>query len=285
VTRIAVVGAGGQVGRQLVDAAQRAGLDFAQIARAGTEPMLRADLRDPQSIESALRFARPSHVVLAAAATNVAYCEENPADSWAVNVDGTAAVERVASWLEVPLVFLSTDYVFDGTAGPYHEEAVPNPINEYGRQKLQAERLVRARADNLVVRTCQVFGPDPRRMNYVLRVADALAAGRRVEAEQDLYGTPTYSVDLASSLLLLLAAGATGTWHVAGDLWLSRFDLAREVARVVGRDETSIAPIETGGAIPRPRLSGLRSIRRHDPELPVTTLATALAAVTHGLPS
>ena len=279
-TRIGVIGADGQVGSQVVSAAQAQGRDVVRITRRATESVLRADLCDPDSIEGALRFARPSHVILAAAATNVAYCEENPVDSWAVNVDGTAAVARVASSINAVLVFLSTDYVFDGMAGPYDEEAAPNPINEYGRQKLAAEHLVLARPENLVVRTCQVFGPDSRRKNFVLRVADQLDAGRPVEAERDLYGTPTYSLDLAASLLFLVASGATGTWHVAGDQWLSRFELAQLIARAAGRDEGSIHAVEAGGSVPRPRLSGLVSNQR--PLLPTTPLPSALAAVVQG---
>src|SRR6185295_6759642 len=97
--------------------------------------------------------------------------------------------------------FISSDYVFDGIAGPYREDEATNPINVYGAHKLEAEAITLA-ADgaNLVVRTCQVFGDDPRRTNFVVRVADRLRAGETVEAAGDLFGTPTYAPDLARAL-------------------------------------------------------------------------------------
>lgn len=284
-TRIAVIGADGQVGRQLAAAAHVARLDLIPISRRSSDPVHRADLGDPASMESAIRLAEPTHVVLAAAITNVAECEANPAAAWAINVEGTALVEEVSQSIGARLVFLSTDYVFDGLAGPYDEEATPNPINAYGRQKAAAERLVLARDGNLVVRTCQVFGPDPRRKNFVLRVADQLETGSVVEAESDLLGTPTYSVDLAGSILALIGNGAKGTWHVAGDQWLSRFDLARLVAQVAGRGHALVVAVEAGGSVPRPRRSGLVSIRRSPIPLPLTPLQTAIWSVTHGSPA
>jgi dTDP-4-dehydrorhamnose reductase len=279
-TRIVVIGANGQVGRQLVAEGRIAGLDIHAITRRSSRPELQADLLEPRSVERVLRLNAPTDVILCAAATNVAWCEANPDESWAVNVTGSSVVLEAAQEIGARVVFLSSDYVFDGLDGPYDENASPNPINAYGRQKFAGEQLVLANANNLVVRTCQVFGDDSRRTNFVLRVADGLATGDSISAEIDLYGTPTYAIDLARCLLHLVDKKTAGLRHVAGAEWLSRFDLARLVARASGYDEARIVATQADSIVPRPRRSGLVSSY----SLPVlrTPLPIAIAAVTHG---
>lgn len=279
-TRIIVLGADGQVGRQIVADGRIAGLDIHAITRRSSLPESQADLRDPHSIERVMRLKRPTDVILCAAATNVAWCEANPDDSWAVNVTGTSAVIEAAQRIRARMVFLSSDYVFDGLNGPYDENALPNPINAYGRQKFAAEQLVLAEADNLVVRTCQVFGDDPRRTNFVLRVADRLAGGDQVTAEMDLFGTPTYAVDLARSLLRLVDEQAAGLRHIAGPEWLSRYDLARLVAQAFNFDEARIVATQADNVVPRPRQSGV--VSRYAPPVSHTPLRLALSALTRG---
>jgi len=280
--RVAVVGAGGQVGSELMRQLAAASIDAVGIARQSQDELARADLLDRGSIERALAAAAPSHVILCAAATNVAWCEANPAASAAINVDGTAAVADVARSLGAHLTFISTDYVFDGADGPYAESAATNPINEYGRQKLAAEAAVLADPEALVVRTCQVFGPDPKRANFILRVADRLTAGETVEVEDDLFGTPTYVTDLGRSLLALIGSGAAGVWHVSGDRWLSRLELAQLVARTARQTHDSVVPIQARGDVPRPKRSGLISERVHEPALRSTKLVDAIAKVLAG---
>lgn len=276
-TRLAVVGANGQVGRQVVAECRRMGIDVVEVSRTGSTSGWIADLRDGASIHRALVSAKPSHVLLAAAATNVAWCEANAQNAWRINVDGTRSVTEATRDIGARLVFISTDYVFDGRAGPYDETATPSPINAYGRQKLAGEELVLSQPDGLVVRTCQVFGRDPQRKNYVLRVADALVGGETVTAERELFGTPTYSLDLARAMLALIEAGVVGVRNVAGDRWLSRFDLALAVAAAAGVEAKRIVPGDVVGDIPRPLRSGLRSTWA-EPHLDVTPLPVALRA-------
>jgi dTDP-4-dehydrorhamnose reductase len=279
-TRIVVIGANGQVGRQLVAEGRIAGLDIHAVTRRSSRPELQADLLEPHSVERVLRLLGPTDVILCAAATNVAWCETNQDDSWAVNVRGTSVVLEAAQKIGARMVFLSSDYVFDGLDGPYDENAPPHPINAYGRQKFAAEQLVLAKPDNLVVRTCQVFGDDPRRTNFVLRIADRLAAGDQLAAEIDLYGTPTYAVDLARGLLHLVGEKTAGLRHVAGADWLSRFDLARLVAQASGFDEARIVGTHADSIVPRPRRSGL--ISTYSPPVLQTPLLVAIDVVTHG---
>ena len=277
-----MIGEGGQVGSALVAAASTRGLDVIGTSRHGRDLDRRLDLLDHTSIRRVVQAAAPTHVVLSAALTSVVACERDPAGTGRINVDGSLVVAESARQAGARMVFLSTDYAFDGEAGPYDERAEPRPINEYGRQKLAVEEAVAQLPDGVIVRTCQVFGPDPRRANYVLRVADDLPAGRRVRAATDLFGTPTLVADLVASLLDLTVGRADGTWHVAGPDFLSRFELARLTAAAAGADPDLVegVPFATiADDVPRPRRAGLVSTRVHDPPFLVTPLPVALESL------
>lgn len=200
-----------------------------------------------------------------------------------INVDGTASVAAACRRFGARLTFFSTDYVFDGRAGPYPESATPHPINVYGAQKLEAEGIVLDQdARSLVVRTCQVFGSDLHRRNYVLRTADQLRAGETVRAATDLYGTPTFAADLADTVLELVHQGASGSWHVAGERHLSRYDLARLVAVAFGADEANVLATSADAVsdgVARPRMAGLLTERSDAERPPMTPLGIALATL------
>ena len=258
----------------MVEAAGRSGVD-------GSAPF---DLSAPESVVGLIERIRPRHTILAAAATNVAWCETNPRESRVINVDGTAATATACREVGSSLTFISTDYVFDGTNGPSGESEPTNPINEYGRQKLDAERAVLGESDrNLVIRTCQVFGADPRRMNFVFRVADGLRDGVEVQAPLDLQGTPTFAPDLAAAIAELTLTEEFGVWHVAGESFLSRYELAVAVAGAFGLDATGIKGImadQMDDPVNRPRRAGLRNERLHAKGLDwMTPLDRALESV------
>ena len=281
--RLLIVGSTGQVGSTLMErAVLDPGIrDVRGTTRTDSDPMRRADLGDEAALLRVLDAFQPSHLILAAAATNVAWCEAHPEEARAINVDGTGIVVEACRRVGAHLTFFSTDYVFDGTAGPYPESAATHPINVYGQQKLEAEAIVLGGdPGNLVVRSCQVFGPNAGRRNYVLRTADQLRVGHTVVAASDLFGTPTFAADLAAAVLALIHGDASGVWHVAGDRHLSRFDLARMVAAAFGVSEAKVvegsAAAQDDG-VRRPRISGLKTIRRDVERPPLTPLDNALA--------
>lgn len=278
-----IVGATGQLGSGLVTRAT-AHPGVRRVIAASREANARAvriDLTEPATAESALQTIRPHLVILAAAATNVAWCEANPGKARQVNVDGTAAVAEACRRVDARLVFYSTDYVFDGAAGPYAEDAPTHPINIYGAHKLEAEQAVLGESDrNLVIRTCQVFGEDRHRRNYVLRVADQLRHGEAVRAAVDLFGTPTYAADLATVTLELIDQRASGVWHVGGPDFVSRHELALQVASCFGLDASTIEASgvdEMPDGVERPRLAGLRCTRLGEAAIRLRSLAEALA--------
>lgn len=286
--RVLVIGATGQVGRELVaELSRRPGpLVVVAAARSHPDPARQVRLEQPETIERLVFAVAPDHVILTAAATNVAWCEEHPDKSRTVNVLGTQAAAFAARRVGASFTFISTDYVFDGIGGPYGEDAPTNPINAYGTHKLDAEAAVLAAdADNLVVRTCQVFGDDPRRTNFVVRIADRLRHGETVEAAGDLFGTPTYASDLVRALIELTLSHATGTWHVAGGTFLSRYELANMTAAAFGYGRGAIVEVaadQMDDPVNRPRRAGLRNDRLITAGLHlITPLDLALAALAH----
>jgi dTDP-4-dehydrorhamnose reductase len=282
--RVLVIGATGQVGRELVaELTRRPGpLDVVAAARSHPDPARQVQLERPETIERLVLALGPNHVILTAAATNVGWCEEHPDESRAINVLGAEAAALAARRVGASFTFISTDYVFDGISGPYGEDEPTNPINVYGAHKLDAEAAVMA-ADsaNLVVRTCQVFGDDPRRTNFVVRVADRLRADQTVEAAGDLFGTPTFAPDLARALAELTLSRASGIWNVAGDTFLSRYELATLVADAFDCEHGLIVEVAADrmqDPVNRPRRAGLRNDRLEAAGIRlVTRLPKALA--------
>jgi dTDP-4-dehydrorhamnose reductase len=267
---VLVTGANGLLGRKLVEAAAArfavAAADLQEGPAAGTAaaPYFRCDVTSVRDVAAALDRARPDAVIHAAAFTDVDGCERLRDESWAVNVDGAANVARACRERGAAMIHLSTDYVFDGTAGPYAETDPPNPLSHYGRGKLESEReVLSAHPGAAVVRTMVLFGFAPGiRENFVTWTVRKLSAGEPVSIVTDQIGHPTLADDLAAAVLLLAEAGVPGLWHAAGSEWINRFDFARRVAAAFGLDASLIRPTTSDAfkqPAPRPLRSGLIS--------------------------
>jgi dTDP-4-dehydrorhamnose reductase len=201
-------------------------------------------------------------VLLPAAVTHVDWCEQQPESAYAVNVAGAANVMRAAAGIGARVVYFSSDYIFDGTSGPYAEEDVPRPLSVYGWHKVLAEQYAATNTEApLIIRTTGVFGPEPQGKNFVARLAATLAAGERVLVPADQVGTPTYGPDLASAVAELVEARASGVINVAGRSGASRYELALAAARVFGLDSSLLRPVATaalGQPARRPLVAGLK---------------------------
>jgi dTDP-4-dehydrorhamnose reductase len=228
---VAVTGAGGQLGRQLVSVLS--GADVELLALSRTE----LDITDPGSLE-ALRAWNPRVVINAAAWTDVDGCARDPRRAMAVN--GTAAGELAgaAAATGALSVQVSTNEVFDGSAErSYRETDAPHPINPYGESKLAGEELVAAaNADHLIVRTAWIFGPGGRNFpSRITEVAQRQAAeGRPLRVVDDEFGNPTWAPDLARGIWravqLRLAGGSRiPVLHIAGEPPVSRHRWAQQI--------------------------------------------------------
>jgi dTDP-4-dehydrorhamnose reductase len=206
--RVAVTGAGGGLGRALATGA--AG-DHELIPFTHDE----LPVEDLQSVLHRLASAEPEVIIHAAAMTSVDGCEENPRGAFLANALGTRNVAQAAARAGALLVYVSTDYVFDGEKGePYHEFDPTSPISVYGASKLAGEREARTLApEHLVVRTSWVFGGGK---DFLSGALGRLAAGESVPAIVDLVGTPTYVRHFAERLMPIVLSGTRGVVHLGG---------------------------------------------------------------------
>jgi dTDP-4-dehydrorhamnose reductase len=243
--RLLVTGAGGMLGRAVVDAARRRGHDVRAATRADL------DVTAEAAVRAALLDWRPGGVVNCAAYTDVDGAETDRATATAINATGAGVVAAAAAAAGATIVHLSTDYVFDGSKRePWLESDPPAPLGAYGESKLAGELAVaRANPAHAIVRTSWLFGAGGR--NFVDTML-ALAAQRdEVAVVCDQIGCPTWTVHLAGVLVALAEdPGEAGIRHVAGAGACSWNELAHEVFRLAGVD-CQVLPA-TSADFPRP---------------------------------
>ncbi|MBW8886365.1 MAG: SDR family oxidoreductase [Fibrobacteres bacterium] len=264
--KILLVGCNGLLGQNLLRARPAGGWEIHGVGKE-PEPILpeslasyrSADIGKRDELEAVVRAVDPDRIFNAAAVTDVDLCEREPALAGLINRD-------TVGWMAAfgkPLVHVSTDYVFDGEAGPYAEDAPTRPLSVYGSTKLESEALALAGAPlSLVVRTMTLWGKGRgMKTSFVDFVRNSLAAGKTIRIVTDQFGNPTLAEDLASAIWKLVAGGRGGIYHVAGSEWNSRFDWARAIAAHYGLDASLIQPCLTADlkqAARRPLRSGLR---------------------------
>jgi dTDP-4-dehydrorhamnose reductase len=235
--RIIVIGRNGQVARALAERAPFHGATAALLGRP------RLDLAAPTEIESALREACGDLIVNAAAYTAVDQAEAEPEQAEAINGTGAGVVAGAASAMGLPLIHLSTDYVFDGTLDrPYSEDDAVNPMSIYGRSKLLGEGAVaEAAIDHAILRTAWIYSPFGK--NFVKTML-RLAAGRNeIGIVADQIGSPTSALDLADGIYAVARnlldrpqdGKLRGTFHMAGADFASWADLASEIFSMSAR--------------------------------------------------
>lgn len=281
-----VIGGTGLVGNALLRAWTARGAEVA-AATYHSHPsggFLQLDMRDLDKVRTLLKAHRPSVVAVPAANPFVDYCELHPEETRKVNVDGTLNVARACRDLGARMIFYSSDYVFDGLKGSYTEEDAPCPINEYGRQKAEAERGVLAcDPRNLVLRTSGAYGWQWEPKNFVLQVRRTLGDGKPMRVADVRYN-PTYVENLAEITAALVSAGAAGIFHTVGAEEIARDEFARRAARAFGLDASLIQTVpaaEFKSPTPRPKQSSLRTekVRRVLPGIPPIGVDAGLKAM------
>ena len=257
------MGAGGQVGGALVARlGDRALGTWRSPPPGGRAADLEALAGDRAAAHALVEGAESGVVVVAAGMTWVDGCEQEPELAARVNRDGPAALAAAAAAAGARTVYLSTEYVFDGTGGPYGEDDPVCPLSVYGRSKLEGERAVQeADPAALVLRTTVVYGPEANGRNFAYQLASRLGRGEAMRVPGDLVSSPTYNRDLAEALLALVDAGVSGVVNVAGPEVLDRATFARQLAGLMGLDGGLVEAVPTsalGQTAGRPLDAGLR---------------------------
>ena len=248
--RILVTGKEGQLARSL---AERARLHpWIELVTAGRPEV---DLETPGSVASAISAARPDAVVNAAAYTAVDQAEDEPGRAMRINADAAGEAADAARAAGAPIIQVSTDYVFDGSASAPYDEAAPTAaIGAYGRSKLAGEEQVRAaNPDHLILRTAWVYSPFGR--NFVRTMMGLAERTDTVRVVGDQKGNPSSALDLADGIILILGRWRRGdrtgmgrTYHLAGAgeaSWADFADAIFEACRSLGLPAAQVQPIAT----------------------------------------
>lgn len=259
--RVAIIGARGQLGRELV-----------KVFGPGCAPLdiEDVDIREPVGLRRVLETCRLSVVINTAAYHNVPDCEKDPGRAFAVNAVGVKNLRDICLALDLALVHISTDYVFDGRKGaPYTEEDAPNPLNAYGVSKLAGEFFARQVPIHHVVRLSGLFGVAGSvakgGTNFVKLMLEAARTRPRVAVSSNVFFSPTYARDAAVRIRELLEANAPpGVYHAANDGACSWHEFAAEIFKRSGaaiRLEERIETPELEGGLRRPLYTVLRSLK------------------------
>jgi dTDP-4-dehydrorhamnose reductase len=217
--RLLVIGGSGLVGSHLLAEALRRGHHavgtFRERAVAGLEPLDAARLA---AFEALLDRHRPDRVIHAAGWTWVDGCEGAPARAMEENCHQPVRLAEICQRRGLRFAYVSTSYIFDGTAGPYDESAVPSPINAYARSKWEAEQRLVAATDETVLlpRVICVYGVEARRKNFACQVCDAMRAGKSMMLPSDQRGNPTWAGDIARATVDLMEREERGAFHLGG---------------------------------------------------------------------
>ena len=234
-TDLLVVGGTGLLGREIVRIAQPSFTYFhTEVHNENAHPL---DVRDAQKCTELLETLKPESIIFCSALTDVDACETNPELAYAINTHALQPFIEYCSQNHAFLVFVSTDYVFDGKSGNYRETDEKNPVNVYGKSKSLAENLIFASGINYaIVRASVIFGATEAsgKKNFVLWVYENLRNGKAVNALVDNVVSPTYNVYLAHAILEIVERKLCGVWHVASAAGISRYEMACRVKEAFG---------------------------------------------------
>jgi len=260
-----VTGATGFLGREVVARLAREHDVVPVGGRTALPGGLAADLRRPGIWGPLLAEVRPDWVVHLAAYREPDFCEDHPEETRALNTRPVAELVR-----ELPpdgrLLFISTDYVFDGLHPPYREDSERRPINVYGLSKAEAEDAVLARPGSLILRIPLLVGSGPSadRSGFLTQIVDTLRQNRPVAADAVLRRFPTWIRDVAEAVAFLIERDQTGVLHYSGREGLTRHEMIRIAAEVLGHPADHVRPSED--VVPR------RAARPRDSQLDTTRI-------------
>ncbi len=237
--KVLIIGADGNLGTQLKK-------DFSyhyDVVGTCYENSVRGlsylDITDREKVRDLLEKENPEIVILTSALTNVEECELNPKKAQKINVGG---VKNIAEFCEGrKLVYYSTDAIFDGIKEEYVEEDIPNPLNVYGKTKLDGEKYVQGLNDFLIIRTCRLYGL--RGTKFINTLISTLGDGNNINVPENSSGSPSFIGDVSNATLNLIKKERTGIYHIAGPK-CSLDETAFIIAEVFGFDKNLISSVD-----------------------------------------
>ena len=257
--KLLVVGGSGLLGFKVAELAVNKFETFATYNFRPTEldgcSFLKLDKTDRDDTLALVNKLKPDVIIDTAALHNVNYCETHRDEAWKVNVEGTRNITEACRAVGAKMIFVSTDYVFDGKKEVYTEEDASNPLNYYAKTKLEGERVVKeAGIDYVIARPSVIYGWNPselaelrsssgKSMNFVVWAIDKLKKKEKINIVTDQYSCPTLADNLAEVLLVLSKSGKQGIYHTTGKTCINRFMFAKKIAEIFELDEGLIKPV------------------------------------------
>ncbi|MDA8226874.1 MAG: dTDP-4-dehydrorhamnose reductase [Desulfitobacterium hafniense] len=255
--KVLITGAGGQLGTDLILLLRQ------EPERYQVFPLVRheLDITNREEVEKALQTIRPDIVIHTAAYTNVDRAETEPDKAYAVNATAIRHLAKAVEQLQAKLVYLSTDYIFDGKKGsPYQESDIANPLNIYGKSKLEGEKFVQSISTRyFIVRTSWLYGRHG--SNFVKTMLTLAQEHSKLAVVTDQVGSPTYTVDLARFIQVLMETDHYGIFHAANSGQCSWYEFSTAIFEESGL-LVSVQPCTTA-EFPRPAARPAYSVLEH----------------------
>lgn len=281
--KVIISGASGLLGSKIVESAEgKYVVCPTHATRSFFSNSLKMDITDESEVKHVFNKVKPDIVVHTAAVTNVDRCETDKSYALKVNAEGTKILAEACNEAGAKIVYVSTDYVFDGEKGLYTEEDETNPVNYYGLTKLMGEKHVARICDSfLILRPSVLYGVHPWKPNFVKWVINALKERRTINVVEDHYNSPTFADNLAEVILEMIDKELKGLYHISGVERISRYRFALKIAKVFNFYASLIKPVRMS------ELEVWTARRPEDSSLCVEKVKkeidTELFAVTHGL--
>jgi dTDP-4-dehydrorhamnose reductase len=225
---------------------------------------IKLDITNRDQVLSIFTKLKTKIVIHTASETNVDKCEIRKKHAWKVNVEGTSNIVEACNKTSAKLIYISTDYVFDGEKGNYTEEDITKPVNYYGKTKLEGENQVTERCkDYAVLRTSVLYGWHPWKQNFATWLINQLKQDKEVTVVDDHFNTPTLVDNLAEMIIEIIKKDLTGLYHASGSERISRYDFAKRTAETFDLDASLIKPAKmsqlTAWIAKRPKDSSLNT--------------------------
>ena len=259
VEKIFIIGIGGLTGSKLLEIAKENFDVFGSFNFRDPKSSLikgyKIDMSNINEIEKTIEKIRPDVVINTAGINNVDYCEKHVDEAQKINVLAVKEIAKITKKLGIRLVQLSSDSVFDGKKQlPYTEDDKTNPINYYGRTKLESENFVLENPENVVVRASVLYGylssnlsklesSSKKSINFGQWLINKLISNDKVRIITDEYSSPIFADDFARSIIHIIKHDAKGIFHSAPDLQITRYDFSLKIAKALGLSSELIEPV------------------------------------------
>ena len=243
-----VTGSAGLIGSQLVHDLEKSG-ETVYSCYNNIKPVngipTKLNLLNLEDVSKIFKKIQPDVVIHSAALTDVEKCEVEPKLANSINVKSTEIITKEVENFDSYLMYISTDYVFDGKKGSYKETDLTNPLNQYGKTKLSGEKIIEQKSSKWsVIRTSTPFSPYSFKKTFPVWIFENLKNNNKINILEDQFTSPTYVPNLSKMILEIIERKLEGFFHVSGSTQISRFEFAKIIATKLNLDLSLLNPVK-----------------------------------------